>query len=560
MIITAVLAISIVNIDNYVTNTSIVLGNATIKCQKTNDGYLTWPASKPNLTVEQLCPTEWYGVDSSKRVSRTCFQDGNWSSATYNNCLTTQMRKEFEDAFSDLNPAKQQLIYKVLFITRIIQLCCLCTSALSISIALLIFQKTIVYNPMQVHVHFHLFLAWLIQIFVRIMTLLLQITRQKKFDGMQMGKYINTVCELLIVSQQYCTTVTFMWMLSEGIFLYCALTSIRHVISVWHLFMFAWLLPIPVTLIWLIFTWLKLGSARCWPSYQFIASFWILRAFRLATMLLNFVFITVAFSFSLRQTKKFRKQLNCDKIRKYSQRLQSSKLCEIVFAARKAIFLLPLLGLINSIEEISISSRKLGTWAILSLVIIRHAFVDLQGVLLSVLYCFCNGNVRRDQKTVKALKKEKRREERKDDKIVEDEGWEEVREGATGSIEKPIMFEKDEDVSHEAVMAKVTEILQSRGKRGNNNLTLWHLIIEMEDDKSLLNEAEIDVAEEFPIKRTILNRRYIHSWIPLAILSCLLFPPSGIMALFHSNCLFIIRDAHFIGALYLFHFAGCLHY
>ncbi|KAI0986501.1 hypothetical protein GJ496_007797, partial [Pomphorhynchus laevis] len=72
----------------------------------------------------------------------------------------------------------------------------------------------------------------------------------------------------------------------------------------------------------------------------------------------------------------------------------------------------------------------------------------------------------KDQKTVKALKKEKRREERKDDKIVEDEGWEEVREGATGSIEKPIMFEKDEDVSHEAVMAKVTEILQSRGKRG----------------------------------------------------------------------------------------------
>lgn len=99
------------------------------------------------------------------------------------------------------------------------------------------------------------------------------------------------------------------------------------------------------------------------------------------------------------------------------------------------------------------------------------------------LHCTCF--VRKapgDEKKKKDKGEKKKRDKPKRDKTIEEdsdedgEGWETVDRGA---VEKPKMFDKDTEITHEAVIKKLHEIMAARGKKRTNRKEQIELLLEL---------------------------------------------------------------------------------
>ena len=68
-------------------------------------------------------------------------------------------------------------------------------------------------------------------------------------------------------------------------------------------------------------------------------------------------------------------------------------------------------------------------------------------------------------------------------KIVEeddDDGeWKKVKPGASIAMEKPKMFSKDAEITHEAVLKKLVEILAARGKKATDRSEQMDMLAEL---------------------------------------------------------------------------------
>ena len=87
-----------------------------------------------------------------------------------------------------------------------------------------------------------------------------------------------------------------------------------------------------------------------------------------------------------------------------------------------------------------------------------------------------------DEKKKKDKGEKKKRDKPKRDKTIEEdsdedgEGWETVDRGA---VEKPKMFDKDTEITHEAVIKKLHEIMAARGKKRTNRKEQIELLLEL---------------------------------------------------------------------------------
>ncbi|CAL1544574.1 unnamed protein product [Lymnaea stagnalis] len=85
---------------------------------------------------------------------------------------------------------------------------------------------------------------------------------------------------------------------------------------------------------------------------------------------------------------------------------------------------------------------------------------------------------REERKREKRLKKEEKDGKRKDD---DEEEWQEVMRGAPSQIvvEKPKMFAKDQEITVEAVVKKLNEIIAMRGKKGTDRSVMIDMLREL---------------------------------------------------------------------------------
>ncbi|XP_067935019.1 eukaryotic translation initiation factor 3 subunit C-like [Watersipora subatra] len=87
----------------------------------------------------------------------------------------------------------------------------------------------------------------------------------------------------------------------------------------------------------------------------------------------------------------------------------------------------------------------------------------------------------------------------------DDEGWTEVSAGARPQ-ERPKMFQKDEDITHEAVIKKLTEIIAVRGKKGTKRTEQVLILEELRDIAQGSNlGAGLQVKIRFSIMEALLD-------------------------------------------------------
>uniref|UniRef100_A0A2C9JIY5 Eukaryotic translation initiation factor 3 subunit C n=1 Tax=Biomphalaria glabrata TaxID=6526 RepID=A0A2C9JIY5_BIOGL len=84
---------------------------------------------------------------------------------------------------------------------------------------------------------------------------------------------------------------------------------------------------------------------------------------------------------------------------------------------------------------------------------------------------------REERKREKRLKKEEKEEKRKED---DESGWTEVTSGPPSvPVEKPKMFAKDQEITVEAVVKKLNEIIAMRGKKGTDRSVMIEMLREL---------------------------------------------------------------------------------
>ncbi|GFO43165.1 eukaryotic translation initiation factor 3 subunit c [Plakobranchus ocellatus] len=88
---------------------------------------------------------------------------------------------------------------------------------------------------------------------------------------------------------------------------------------------------------------------------------------------------------------------------------------------------------------------------------------------------------REERKLEKKLKKEEKEGRRKGEEDDDEEGWQKVNSGAPSQAitEKPKLFAKDQEITQEAVVKKLNEIIIMRGKKGTDRSMMIELLQEL---------------------------------------------------------------------------------
>ncbi|XP_052809633.1 PDF receptor-like [Mya arenaria] len=365
-------------------------------CNATWDTILCWPAARAGVTIRLPCPP-LPGLDPDKFGYRTCGPEGRWEGkfpgdyslprgyTNYTNCYTPETLDLYKKFFLNKSPAQKQMMKDVLNATRTMEVVGLWLSLVSSLISLFIFCYFRSLRCHRTRIHRNLFLSIIVQVFIRLIVYVDQFVARMQggeIGGTSSGSsgaiYDTPVlCEILYSLVEYTKTVSFMWMLIEGMYLHnqIAVSVFSKKPNYVVFYAMGWGLPIPVTVAWCItlaFTYKR----KCWYAYYFLPTIWIIEVPRILIIAINLLFL-----------------LNI--IRVLVLKLQNSHTNEAQYikvrkAIKAALFLLPLLGITNFLVMIEPDKEpvKFAIWSFTS-----HFLTTFQGFIISLLYCFLNGEV-----------------------------------------------------------------------------------------------------------------------------------------------------------------------
>ncbi|KAF7993218.1 hypothetical protein HCN44_006278 [Aphidius gifuensis] len=361
-----------------------------IWCSAAWDSILCWPPISSSTTSKQRCPLD-NGVDTSKFAERRCSVNGSWEGrgkfgeqdspngwTNYTPCFTPEMLMLIRKLYAGTKDAAK-LRLEIAEATRTLEFVGLSISLAALVISLTIFCRFRSLRNTRTRIHKNLFVAMVIQVLIRLTLYIDQALLKSSVYGPKQG--INNtpiLCEASYVLLEYARTAMFMWMFVEGFFLHNMVTvSVFHQASYYRIYrLIGWGLPIVMTSGWALVTALNYHPSKCWWGYNLSVYFWILEGPRMAIILLNFLFllnIVRVLVVKLRQS-------------------HSSEIEQAGKAVRAAVVLLPLLGITNLVSMTSAPLDKtfwFGMWSYTT-----HFMTSFQGLFISTLYCFLNGEVR----------------------------------------------------------------------------------------------------------------------------------------------------------------------
>ncbi|KAL3831653.1 hypothetical protein ACJMK2_023381 [Sinanodonta woodiana] len=368
-----------------------------IYCNATWDTILCWPAARAGTTVRLSCPP-LPGLDTTKYGYRTCSPDGRWEGkiqgdysnlrgyTNYTNCYTPEAYEVYKKFFLTKTPAEIQTMRDIVSGTRTMEIVGLWLSLVTCLLSLFIFSYFRSLRCHRTRIHRNLFVALIVQISVRLIVYVDQFVARLK--GGEVGGAISggtgaiydtpVLCETLYSLLEYTKTVTFMWMLIEGVYLHnmIAVSVFSKKPNYVVFYAAGWGFPVLVTLAWVVIMAIKYKT-KCWFPYYFLPYIWILEVPRIAVILVNLLFLlNIIRVLVLKLQDSHNNEAQVVKVRK---------------AIKAALLLLPLLGITNFVVMIEAPTDdvlKFGVWSYSS-----HFLVSFQGSIISVLYCFLNGEV-----------------------------------------------------------------------------------------------------------------------------------------------------------------------
>lgn len=325
-----------------------------------------WNYTEAGTRATEPCPPI-PGFDYLQNATFDCRENGTW----YVNPATGREYADYSACFNFENAIKE-MDKDVIHIYVTIALFCL--SFVMISISLVIFFKFRQLRCDRITIHKNLFISYLLtDLFYLVYLSVIHFAEDVVLHNPDW-------CQFLHVITQYAIVCNFAWMFCEGLYLHTvmmsAFTSGKSVIIA--CLIIGWGVPVPLTIIYgAVRASLKDNIIACWSSES--SFLWIMYAPVVLSMAINVVFVVNIM------------RLLITKLRQIPEVAQTSFISIHRKAVRATAILIPLLGL-QFLIFIKRPEDKDSTLSTIYQYVLA-IFVPLQGAFVSIMYCFCNGEV-----------------------------------------------------------------------------------------------------------------------------------------------------------------------
>lgn len=323
-------------------------------CNRTWDGWLCWGDTTPG-TVMQMCPGYFQDFDPDEKVTKVCNTDGQWfhhpeSNRVWTNYTQCQITKD-----------KLKFAISLYYLAMVGH----ALSIISLIICLIIFSYFKSLSCQRISLHKNMFLSFILNSIVTIMWLSLTAANNQTIPAR------NPVsCKILAVLTQYASTSIYFWMLCEGIYLH-ALIIVAVFVGEQQLFWYyvlGWGFPVVPAITYAVARGL-LYNDECWISSH-TQLLYIIHGPIQAALLVNLFFLLNIMRVLITKLK----ETHCAESTAYMK------------AVRATLILIPLLG----VQYILVPCMPEGRISRAIYEFFIHIFVHFQGLLVAIIFCFCN--------------------------------------------------------------------------------------------------------------------------------------------------------------------------
>ncbi|XP_021558894.1 parathyroid hormone 2 receptor isoform X1 [Neomonachus schauinslandi] len=358
------------------------------------DGLICWPRGTVGKILAVPCPPYIYDFNHKGVAFRHCNLNGTWDFmyslnktwANYSDCLRFM--------HPDISIGKQEF-FERLYVMYTIGYS---VSFGSLAVAILIIGYFRRLHCTRNYIHMHLFVSFMLRavsIFVKdkvvhahigvkeLQSLLMQDDLQNSIEmpSVDKSKYIG--CKIAVVMFIYFLATNYYWILVEGVYLHSLIfvAFFSDTKYLWGFILIGWGFPAAFVVAWAVAR-ATLADARCWELSAGNIK-WIYQAPILAAIGLNFIlFLNTV---RVLATKIWETNAVGHDIRKQYRKLAKSTLVLVlVFGVHYIVFLC-----------LPHSFTGLGWQVRMHCELFFNSF---QGFFVSIIYCYCNGEVQAEVK------------------------------------------------------------------------------------------------------------------------------------------------------------------
>ncbi|XP_062971943.1 parathyroid hormone 2 receptor [Elgaria multicarinata webbii] len=357
------------------------------------DGLICWPRGSAGKTLAVPCPSYIYDFNHKGMAFRNCSLNGTWIYVQSLNRTWSNYSECLRFLQAEISPGKREF-FERLYIMYTVGYS---VSFSSLAVAIFIIGYFRRLHCTRNYIHLHLFVSFMLRatiIFIKDKVVHTHIG-VKELDSLLMGDLRNTIvapgmgksqyvwCKITVVMFVYFLTTNYYWILVEGLYLHSLIfvaffSDTKHL---WGFILTGWGFPAVFVVAWAVVR-TTVADARCWELSAGDIK-WIYQAPILVAIGLNFVlFLNTV---RVLATKIWETNAVGYDIKKQYRKLAKSTLILIlVFGVHYIIFVcLP------------------HTFAGLGWEIQMHCelfFNSFQGFFVSIIYCYCNGEVQTEIK------------------------------------------------------------------------------------------------------------------------------------------------------------------
>ncbi|MEQ2277273.1 hypothetical protein XENORESO_000343 [Xenotaenia resolanae] len=323
-------------------------------CNTTWDGWLCWEDTEPGVK-EQSCPDYWHDFDPQAMAVKVCTESGEWGRHPESNRMWTDFNSCKHNVTTWTSAAMTH--FYLVMIGHGLSLI-----SLLISLGIFFYFKTL--SCERITLHKNLFLSFVLNSVITVTWFCVNKENSLSSQGS---------CKLLAFIQMYTMSCNYFWMLCEGIYLHTLIVVAvfaekQHLM--WY-YLLGWGFPLVPAVIYSIARTCYYND-KCWFSSA-TSLLYIIHGPICAALVVNFFFL-----------------LNI--IRVIITKLRVTHQAEsslYMRAVRATLILIPLLG----IQYVLLSYKPHDHWIYEIYLYIMNILMHYQGLLVSTIFCFFNGEV-----------------------------------------------------------------------------------------------------------------------------------------------------------------------
>ncbi|KAJ3585993.1 hypothetical protein NHX12_012395 [Muraenolepis orangiensis] len=319
-------------------------------CNRTWDGWLCWGDAAPG-TILQMCPEYYNDFDPAEKVTKVCNADGQW----FHHPVSNRVWSNYTQCQAHTKE-KRKLAVVLYYLAMVGH----GLSIVSLMVSLMIFSYFKSLSCQRISLHKNMFMSFILNSVVTVIWLTNNMAKNQELVASTTG------CKILSVVIQYTFASSYFWMLCEGIYLHTLIivaVFVGEQQMLWY-YILGWGFPILPAITYAVSRGLFYND-KCWISSD--------------THLLYIIHgpIAVNLFFLLNIVRVLITKL------KLTHSAETAAYMKVV---RAILILIPLLG----VQFILVPCRPEGRLAPTVYEFIMNIFSHFQGLLVAIIFCFCN--------------------------------------------------------------------------------------------------------------------------------------------------------------------------